>query len=224
MKLASLSSLALLALLLVGCTSPILSGARDTAPDTYLKWVSFEMLGNENVVLRWPTRKMPLRVYLPPAPGGLFEDPAAIEAAVREGVLGWADVVEPGVPSFTFVDSLGAADIPIVWAEEPDGDWYVAHCAYDIGQRTRRFGVSRILVTGRWADGHVADGAQVQQVVLHEMGHALGLGGHSPDPEDIMYPSVSPRETSGLSERDRATLQALYALPIGKRISGARGR
>ena len=54
------------------------------------------------------------------------------------------------------------------------------------------------------------------------MGHALGLGGHSPDPGDAHYRSTLRTAISDLSERDRATLRALYERPIGTRIVAAR--
>jgi predicted Zn-dependent protease len=166
---------------------------------------------------------MPLRVHLPTPPSGLFEDPGAIFDSVRDGVLDWTDAAGPGIPSFTFVDTAGDADIPIAWAKQPDGDWYIAYCAWDIQPFARRFGVSQILITGRWGDGHVADLHDVYATVLHEMGHALGIGGHSPDRRDIMYSEISGTATRGLSERDRATLAALYARPIGNRVAGGRG-
>jgi predicted Zn-dependent protease len=59
--------------------------------------------------------------------------------------------------------------------------------------------------------------------MLHEMGHALGIWGHSPDPGDTMYARVT-HETPQLSDRDRNTLRKLYARPIGSRVAGARGR
>ena len=166
---------------------------------------------------------MPLRVHLPPPPPGLFEDPREIHDSVRDGVMDWTDAAKPGIPSFTFVESAGDADIPIVWAEKASGDWYIAYCAWDIQPFARRFGVAQILVTARWGDDHVADLHDVYATVLHEMGHALGIGGHSPDPQDIMYASASETATTGLSERDRATLAELYARPIGTRVVGARG-
>jgi predicted Zn-dependent protease len=70
----------------------------------------------------------------------------------------------------------------------------------------------------------VADSDTIYRVVLHEMGHALGLGGHSEEPEDIMFGSINGL-ARGLSERDRDTLKELYSRPIGSRITAAkRGR
>jgi predicted Zn-dependent protease len=48
---------------------------------------------------------------------------------------------------------------------------------------------------------------QVRKLILHELGHAIGIWGHSKDPGDIMYthPIVSQ-----LSSRDVKTIQKLY--------------
>jgi predicted Zn-dependent protease len=50
---------------------------------------------------------------------------------------------------------------------------------------------------------------QVRKLILHELGHAIGIWGHSKDPGDIMYthPIVSE-----LSNRDVKTVQKLYQL------------
>lgn len=50
---------------------------------------------------------------------------------------------------------------------------------------------------------------QVRKLVLHELGHSIGIWGHSKDPGDIMYthPIVS-----ALSNRDVNTIQKLYGV------------
>jgi predicted Zn-dependent protease len=204
----------------IACTGTGPPPAHDT--NNYLRSVAARTpVGGESVLLRWRDQQMPLKVHLPPPPEGLFEDPTAIQDSVRDGVLDWTDVAAPGVPSFVFVEDKGEADIPIVWAREPDGGWYIAFCAYDANVRMRRFGVSHILVTARWGDGRTADLHDVYRVLLHEMGHALGLVGHSPDDGDIM--GAPPRkDVTSLSPRDRTTLRMLYERPIGTRIVGAK--
>lgn len=56
---------------------------------------------------------------------------------------------------------------------------------------------------------------QVERNVLHEMGHALGIKGHSPIPADLMYEVARDRRVSRLSSADVNSLRALYALPNG---------
>lgn len=171
----------------------------------------------------WPLRKMPLAVHLPRPPEGLFGDPDGVFQAERSAVLAWTDVASPGVPSFRFVDDHGDADIPIVWAEKPDGAWYIAFCSYHARPRRNLFDVEHLLVTGRRGNGVVASTDQIHEVVLHEMGHALGLAGHSDDPRDIMYPSASQDGTRRLSGRDRNTLRELYARG-NRQVRGRRGK
>jgi predicted Zn-dependent protease len=204
----------------LACTSAAPGPSRDA--DDYLRYIAVRMpVGSESVLLRWPEKQMPLKVHLPRPPDGLFEDPGAIFDSVRDGVVDWTDVAAPGVPSFVFVENKGDADIPIVWAAEPNGGWYIAYCAYEGFPSSRRWAVSNILVTARWGDSRVADLHDIYDTMLHEMGHALGLAGHSPDPGDVMAPVVGGSRT-GLTERDRNTLKALYARPIGTRILGAK--
>jgi predicted Zn-dependent protease len=188
--------------------------------DHYLRYVGFELPFNENVLLHWSPREMPLRVHLPSPPAGFYSDPRAVHDVVRDGVTDWSDVAGPGLPSFRFVASPGEADIQIAWAfEAPDPNWYVAHCIYAQTLMSKRFAVDRILVTARWR-GDEPSLETLYATMLHEMGHALGLGGHSPVAADVMYRSVNASRPAGLSERDRATLRALYARPNGHRVTG----
>lgn len=53
---------------------------------------------------------------------------------------------------------------------------------------------------------------QIYLTTLHELGHALGIDGHSPEPGDIMYFSRIHRaeDRPALSDRDKQTLKMLY--------------
>lgn len=188
--------------------------------DDYLKYVWVEVPGNERVALRWHEREMPLKVHLTPPPAEISNDPQAVYDVVRDGIVDWTDTAGPGLPRFTFVDDPGQADIPIVWEAEPGGDWYGAYCWYDINYMTRRFGVARILVTTHTRDGSALPLDKLYVLMLHEMGHAIGLTGHSPDPQDVMYHGWL--TASGLSDRDRETVRGIYARPVGSRVVGAR--
>lgn len=51
--------------------------------------------------------------------------------------------------------------------------------------------------------------SEVYATTLHELGHAVGIVGHSPNPADIMYASSSTK--NDLSARDKATLKLMYS-------------
>jgi len=51
-------------------------------------------------------------------------------------------------------------------------------------------------------------------ILEHEIGHALGLGGHSSNPSDIMFPSLTNKNLH-LDANDANAMQKLYGAPIG---------
>ncbi|RIK96521.1 MAG: hypothetical protein DCC71_22340 [Proteobacteria bacterium] len=56
---------------------------------------------------------------------------------------------------------------------------------------------------------------QVERNVLHELGHALGMHGHSPIPADLMYEVARDRRVDELSQQDVNSFRALYRQPNG---------
>jgi predicted Zn-dependent protease len=56
---------------------------------------------------------------------------------------------------------------------------------------------------------------QVQRNVLHEIGHALGMRGHSPIPADLMFEVARDRRVGRLSQQDVNSFRALYRQPNG---------
>lgn len=53
---------------------------------------------------------------------------------------------------------------------------------------------------------------QISVVATHELGHALGLWGHSEDPDDIMFASLTSLK-SEISDRDLNTIKRVYEQP-----------
>jgi len=68
---------------------------------------------------------------------------------------------------------------------------------------------------GGWVDIAIWTAAAFVSILLHEMGHALGLTGHSPHPRDVMYKYVTQETRARLTPRDRTTLRELYSRPNG---------
>ena len=204
--------------LLLGCGTHLFAQP-DTAQD-YLAYVAFESPDHLGLLLHWPERKMPLKVYLPPPPEGWFADSDAVVEATRRAVTDWTDVAAPGVPSFEFVGKASDADIPIMWADVSPS-WSVAHCMFRVDFPTRRFAVENVLITAWYRDGSQVSAFDLHRTLRHEMGHALGIAGHSPNPDDIMY-ALAPGKSMQLTDRDRETLRKLYAKPNGTVLAGTR--
>jgi len=77
-----------------------------------------------------------------------------------------------------------------------------------VGLTTVTYQGSQILQATIHLDASLS-GEALKQVLAHELGHALGVDGHSADPSDLMYPrSHLPFR---ITPRDRNTLLSIYA-------------
>ena len=187
---------------------------------------------------RWDDDAMPLRVYVPKVaiPEELQDefnprDPDAYGAAVHEALRTWERALD-GLVSFQPVASADAADLTLRLVAErapvPEPELKVlgatpmgAACRVDgrdpEAERLRvRFAVRELRVYLADEFGLLAED-QVQWLALHEIGHALGMRGHSPIPADLMYPVARDRRTvpEGLSDEDLNSFESLYRLPNG---------
>lgn len=66
-----------------------------------------------------------------------------------------------------------------------------------------------------WSTSPSWDQFDVESVILHELGHSLGLAHNSADPAIVMYPYISPAQIRrSLHSDDRAGVCALYPAPL----------
>ncbi len=195
------------------------------------------------VFCRWSDGDFPLAVHVVPPvidPGlgdALFPRPPGEYVAAVERALGlWEDGLE-GRVGFEMAASRAEADLTIELRGEeaptPDASVQVlgATPLGDACQVERLEGtpldprqVRRLAVRYRVpelrvfvADRHgllLPD--QVEKVALHEIGHALGMHGHSPIPNDLMFRVVRDRLPRGeLGAEDVNSFVSLYSIPNG---------
>jgi hypothetical protein len=122
------------------------------------------------------------------------------------------DVWSPAAAGLRFLeqaDTAGAAMV-VRWTDTLEADRAGAtDVTWDKGGRIHR--VTVFLATRSPSTGRPFAPDTRRAIVLHELGHALGLP-HSSHPEDVMYPVAT---ATALTDRDRFSLRLLYELPTG---------
>lgn len=109
---------------------------------------------------------------------------------------------------FEYTQDVSQADAILRWSRQDNGQ-QVGHQTIQWANNTLTDAEINIALQN--ARGQRLTDNELKYVALHEIGHLLGIRGHSPHPEDIMFASMQPR-VSHLSGRDIATIRALYRL------------
>jgi predicted Zn-dependent protease len=162
--------------------------------------------------VRWPTRSMPLTVYIADGRNVPFYH-AEYAAALQSAFQDWSNVSQ-GLISFVFVNSPSQALIDCSWSANPS----TLSNAAEAGEATITKENGYILkahitlLTVPLSPELPVTPNRLKASCLHEIGHALGIEGHSADPADIMFSSAELSDNPrNLSVRDCNTILRLYS-------------
>jgi tetratricopeptide (TPR) repeat protein len=165
--------------------------------------------------MRWPNSQSTIHVYLERGDGVTGFRPE-YDGFCQQSFKEWAGA-SGGKVAFEFVKRPDAADIDWRWTNDFAKVSSVAEGGetnvQSAGKQIKHASVT-VLTVNPSVDTPLSAN-QVRAVCLHEIGHALGIIGHSPKPDDIMYcsmPSATAKPT--LSTRDVGTIQKLYQLDV----------
>lgn len=205
----------LLCLVAGACDSPTV------VPRRFGDIYEFRLLTPDAKVLRWPAGST-VRVYVHPDANatltGYLERAVEHAAAVWNEAALYGEVKLERTTALTDADAVvqySVSDSPVNSANCPPsgGLAYTTFCLTQDQDRLTTFPVRDIsdsgvkfLLTVRTVSSPTEE--SVRRLVTHELGHVLGIAGHSPTPNDLMYSGVL--QTDRPTVRDRATLQVLY--------------
>jgi predicted Zn-dependent protease len=148
----------------------------------------------------------PIRIYIEPPPAEKSMKPEVWQTAIAQAVEDWQPYL-----SLTLVDTASAADIRIS-ANSPrhksGSRVRSAETRYEIYVGDQQTLSHRVTINIRPSQ----TSQYLTAAARHELGHALGIWGHSKNPADVMY-FAQVRTPPGISARDINTLKRVYQQP-----------
>jgi predicted Zn-dependent protease len=158
-----------------------------------------------DTVARW--RNFPVRVHLP------IDSPESWRRSLDSGVNRWKQVMPVKV-----VTAIEPADIEVIWVNHLSPQ-YLGLTKLMIAPGQMQVQIEMLRPTFYLPE---IPERELQNAFLHELGHGLGIFGHSDAKEDLMAPAeiVSGGKGKGsqihfgtLNDRDIKTLKHIYGMP-----------
>lgn len=191
-------------------------GNNPEAPD-YVKEVT------RKGTFRWDSAKMPLRVHIPDGQAAPGYRPEFAEI-LKTSFTDWQDA-SGGAVRFAFVDNKADSDIEVSWTGDPKTLKSIAE-AGEAELFTTKKGIVRgtiALLTVPLMESLPLTDNRMRNICLHEIGHVLGMAGHTTNPHDAMFYSIGVGDVwKDLTKRDSNTIVKLYQTPDAP-ISYAQG-
>ena len=169
---------------------------RNESGDTYA-----EALMNE---LHWG--HFPIRIAFT---NSLSSDREKLDEIVQQGFNQWVKATQDEV-KYEVVSSPARADVTVTYEVVPNrpftgGKLGTTGFNYN---KTRRQLFHADMHLNVWEGMTRRDLERFANTAAHEFGHALGINGHSPNPDDLMYFTSS--QSEGVTARDLNTLRQAY--------------
>ena len=171
-------------------------------PDNYLD----RILANGNLI-RWHHKSFPLKVYVESKPSL----PEYYKTAVETAFIEWQNAAKDLI-SFEFVADKNNADIKCLFPDDFNtrirkNNNIVGLAHHNLDKNKLK---DAVIEFASYINSKTVDEKFLHLVAVHEIGHALGLKGHSINKQDIMYPKIIKNQK--ITTADISTLRFLYSI------------